>query len=106
MQVDDIVGRLAARKGVTEADIQSDVRALLLYGGLDLEEKDLVVLEAQVGGGRRVDVEAGTTAIEVKKSLVNDDAHAKAAEQLAGYLVTRTEQTGQRYAGILTDGVL
>jgi SAM-dependent methyltransferase len=106
VHVSEIVGRLADRKGVTEADIQSDVRALLLYGGLDLEEKDLVVLEAQVGGGRRIDVEIGATAIEVKKSLASDDAHANAADQLAGYLRTRTAETGQRYAGILTDGVL
>jgi hypothetical protein len=104
--VAEIVDRLASRKGVTEADIQSDVRALLLYGGLDLEEKDLVVLESQAGGGRRIDVEIGTSVIEVKKDLSNDELHKKAAEQLAGYLESRTEETGQRYAGILTDGVL
>lgn len=106
VQVSEIVDRLAGGRGVTEADIQSDVRALLLYGGLDVEEKNLVVLEAQAGGGRRIDVEIGATAIEVKKSLANDDVHAKAAEQLAGYLERRTKDTGQRYAGILTDGVL
>jgi hypothetical protein len=44
--VAEIVDRLATRQGVTEGDVQSDVRALLLYGGLDLDEKDLVVLEA------------------------------------------------------------
>ena len=106
MKVNEVVERLAARKGITEADIQSDVRALLLYGGLDLDEKDLVVLEAQVGGGRRIDVETGTSAIEVKKDLSNADAHAKAADQLAGYLRSRTDETGHRYAGVLTDGVL
>lgn len=105
MPAPEIVDRLATRKGVTEADIQSDVRALLLYGDLNLEEKDLV-LEAHVGGGRRIDVETGTTAIEVKKDLSNSELHRKAAEQLAGYLKSRTEETGQRYAGILTDGVL
>ena len=100
-----MVARLATRKAVTEADIQSDIRGLLLHGGLDLDEKDLVVLEAQVGGGRRIDIEIGTTAIEVKKNLSNDDARAKAADQLAGYLHSRASQTGMRYAGILTDGV-
>ena len=105
MNVSDVVARLASRAGVTEADIQADVRGLLLHGGLDLDEKDLVVLEAQVGGGRRIDVEMGTTAIEVKKSLANKDARAKAADQLAGYLKSRSSQTGTRYAGILTDGV-
>ena len=106
MALAEIVERLATRKGVTEADIQSDVRALLLYGGLELQEKDLVVLEAQAGGGRRIDVETGTSVIEVKKDLSNRELHEKAAEQLAGYLESRTEATGQRYAGILTDGVL
>jgi SAM-dependent methyltransferase len=104
--LDEIVQRLAGRAGTTEADIQSDVRALLLYGGLNLEDNDLVVLEAQVGAGRRIDVEAGTTAIEVKKTLAGDDAHSKAAEQLAGYIESRTEETGLRWVGILTDGVL
>ena len=79
---------------------------LLLYGGLDLEEKDLVVLEAQVGGGRRIDVETGTHGDRGQEGLSNEDAHAKAVEQLAGYLETRAEETGMRYAGILTDGVL
>lgn len=106
MHANEIVERLAGRKGVTEADIQSDVRALLLYGGLDIEEKDLVVLESPVGGGRRIDVETGTAAIEVKKDLSNQDAHARAVEQLGGYLLTRSRDTGERYAGILTDGVL
>jgi hypothetical protein len=106
VDVDQIVRRLAERRGVTEADIQSDVRALLLYGGLDLEEKDLIVLEAQAGGGRRIDVETGTSAIEVKKDLSNPEVHARATDQLAGYLKSRTEETGQRYAGVLTDGVL
>lgn len=106
MHLQEIVEGLATRRGITEADVQSDIRALLLYGGLDLVEKDMVVLEAQVGDGRRIDVEAGTTVIEVKKNLANDDAHANAAAQLGGYLESRTEQTGMRYAGILTDGVL
>jgi hypothetical protein len=106
MELPELVERLATRKGVTEADIQSDVRTLLLYGGLDLEEKDLLILEAPTGGGRRIDVDTGSTAIEVKKDLSNLEAHLKAIEQLGGYLETRSEETGRRYAGILTDGVL
>ena len=106
MQVPGIVERLARARRVTEADIQSDVRGLLLYGDLDLDEKDLIVMEAPVGAGRRIDVEIGATAIEVKKSLDNDAAHAKAANQLGGYIQSRTTDTGHRYAGILTDGRL
>lgn len=57
----DIAGRLAAgSKGRTE-DIQSDVRKFLLDAPLDLDQGEMpeVALEAQAGGGRRIDVEAG-----------------------------------------------
>lgn len=105
MDLHQLVSRLAGRKGLTEADIQSDIRALLLYGDLDLEESDLVVLESPVAGGRRIDIEAGASAIEVKKSLEGPEIHKKAVEQLGGYLSTRQSETGLRYAGVLTDGV-
>jgi hypothetical protein len=68
----DIAARLSAgAKGRTEADIQSDLRTLLLLAGsLGLVEEDLeVFLEAPAGGGRRIDIEAGATVIEVKKSI-------------------------------------
>ena len=102
-----IAGRLSAGStGRTEADVQSDVRKFLLdaplaLGGGDLEE---ILLEAQAGGGKRIDVEVGTAAIEVKKSLSSPTVRAKATEQLQGYVQQRTEELGQRYVGILTDG--
>lgn len=99
--------RLAAGStGRTEADIQSDVRKFLLDAPLDLEQGELVdvSLEAQVGEGRRIDVEAGCAAIEVKKSLSSPTVLADAVDQLAGYVRQRTEERGQRYVGILTDG--
>jgi hypothetical protein len=67
----NIAARLGSGSvGRTEADIQSDVRKFLLDAPLDLQGEDLldVVLEAQAGGDRRIDVEAGCAAIEVKKS--------------------------------------
>ncbi len=101
-----LVGELASRTSTrTEADIQAGVRDLLLYGGLNLSSDDLPVqLEAQVGDRRRIDVEAGFTVIEVKKDLGSDTALAQAIAQLGGYVATRTEQLGQRYVGVLTDG--
>ena len=99
--------RLAAGStGRTEADIQSDVRKFLLDAPLDLYQGELVdiALEAQAGGGRRIDVEAGCAAIEVKKSLKSPSVLANAVGQLAGYVRQRTEELGQRYVGILTDG--
>ena len=101
--------RLAAGStGRTEADIQSDVRKFLLDAPLDLDQGELVdiALEAQAGGGRRIDVEAGCAAIEVKKSLRSPSVLAEAVNQLAAYVKQRTEERKQRYVGILTDGKL
>lgn len=103
----DIASRLAAGSvGRTEADIQSDVRMFLLDAPLDLAGGDLteVLLEAQAGGGRRIDVEAGTAAIEVKKSLASPKILESARDQLGGYVRQRTDESSQRYVGILTDG--
>jgi len=102
-----IAARLAAGStGRTEADIQSDVRKFLLDAPLDIEQSELidVSLEAQAGGGRRIDVEVGCAAIEVKKSLASQKVFDDAVGQLAGYVQQRTEERGQRYVGVLTDG--
>lgn len=91
----------------SEATIQSDVRMLLLDRELGLDEDDLdVQLEAQVGRGKRIDVEVGCTVIEVKRSISSPTAIAAAAEQLAGYVRSRAEEMGRRYVGIVTDGKL
>ena len=105
-ELNALVGELASRTLTrTEADIQAGVRDLLLYGGLNLSANDLrVQLEAQVGDRRRIDVEAGFTVIEVKKDLRSGTVLAEAVAQLGGYVAARTEQLGQRYVGVLTDG--
>ena len=102
----EIGGRLLTGDSMprTEADIQSDIRDLLLYGGLDLGEES-VQLESPVGDLRRIDVEVGRTVIEVKKSLGSEPTVRKAIDQLAGYVTTRRDDVGQRYTGVLTDGV-
>lgn len=105
--LDVITERLFARdRGRTEADIQSDVRKLLLDAPLELADKEVidVKLEAPAGEGRRIDVEAGCVAIEVKRSLESKAVFAKAQKQLGGYMQQRTDERGQRYAGVLTDG--
>lgn len=104
-----VAARLAkGGQGRTEADVQSDVRMFLLQAPLELDGGNLseVLLEAQAGGGRRIDVETGNAAIEVKKSLGSKTVLDAARIQLAGYVRERTEQLGQRYVGILTDGRL
>lgn len=106
-QLQEVAARLASGSvGRTEADIQSDVRMFMLAAPLDLGGADLqdVALEAQAGGGRRIDVEAGRAAVEVKKSLSSPTVLDKARSQLAGYVKQRTEEMGQRYVGVLTDG--
>ncbi len=102
-----VVPRLVMRDATrTEADVQSDVRALLLNGGLDLDDEDIQVrLEAQAGDGRRIDVEAGFTVIEVKKDLRPASIVPEAIVQLGGYVSQRVAQFHQRYVGVLTDGL-
>ncbi|WP_139982976.1 Eco57I restriction-modification methylase domain-containing protein [Nocardioides litoris] len=91
----------------SEATIQSDVRILLLDPDLGLDGDDLEVhLEAPAGHGRRIDVEVGSTVIEVKKALRSPAVIDAARTQLTGYVTERAASTGQRYVGILTDGRL
>lgn len=91
--------------GRTEADIQSDIKVLLLAGGFDLSDEHLEVhLEAQTGAQQRIDVEVGFTVIEVKRDLRSETVRIAAIEQLRGYVEQRTALTRARYVGILTDG--
>ncbi|MEP7738888.1 ribonuclease H-like domain-containing protein [Nocardioides sp. 31GB23] len=101
----DLMDRLVTRSSgvVSEATIQSDVRMLLLDPDLGLTD---VNLETQVGAThRRIDVEVGCTVIEVKRTLATPSALQAATTQLADYVTTRTQEMGQRYIGILTDGL-
>lgn len=90
----------------TEAEIQADVRQFILSAPFELEEKDLsvVALESAVGDRRRIDVEVGSTVIEVKRDLRRERVKREAEEQLSGYVAFRMNQTGLRYVGVLTDG--
>lgn len=104
-----IVNRLVNTAGSSrsEATIQSDVRMLLLDRELMLDDDQIdVELEVQVGDLRRIDVEVGCTVIEVKKTIQHQSAIDAALPQLTGYVEARTDQMGQRYVGILTDGRL
>jgi type I restriction-modification system DNA methylase subunit len=90
----------------TEAEIQADVRQFILSAPFELEPGDLqdVNLESPVGDRRRIDVEAGSTVIEVKRDLRKEKPKKEAEEQLAGYVDSRMIETGLRYVGVLTDG--
>ncbi len=90
----------------TEAEIQADVRQFILSAPFELEPGDLadVSLESPVGDRRRIDVEAGSTVIEVKRDLRRERLRREAEDQLAGYVEFRVNETGLRYVGVLTDG--
>jgi hypothetical protein len=105
-EVNVLLRRIAHRdRARSEATLQADIRQLLLTADFGLTDEDLEVdLEAQVGDGRRIDVELGCVVIEVKKNLDRPGTVKNAVLQLAGYVRARTERTGQHYLGILTDG--
>lgn len=113
MQLDsDLMARLAKQPGAvrTEADIQSDIKMLLLSAPDLIPVEDSynksLQLEEQLGDGtrRRIDIALGATVIEVKKDLTTEIEARDYIEQLRGYVETRMEQTNSRYNGILSDG--
>lgn len=107
-RVAGIVERITSRQpGRTEADLQSHIRELLSSGALDLGENDVIKLEVPMGAGtrRRLDIELGNCCIEVKKDLRPAGVLRDAQQQLAGYVKTRAQEVGQRYVGLITDGV-
>ena len=74
----DLTARIAHRDPArAEATLQADIRSFILMAGLNLHaeqianDPDPVSLESQLrdGTGRRIDIEAGTTVIEVKRNL-------------------------------------
>lgn len=89
----------------TEADVQSDIKELLLWPRFELDDQASPKLEVQTEDNtrRRIDILTGATVIEVKKDL-SASVQAAAEPQLAGYIESRTDLTGGRYNGILTDG--
>ena len=86
--------------------MQADIRQLLLSAPLSLAEGDLADadLETPVSVRRRIDVEAGSCLVEVKRDLSAGSVLADATEQLGDYLRARQTETGCRYVGLLTDG--
>lgn len=109
----DLTSRIARRDPArAEATLQADIRAFILKAGLNLHAEQLatdpdpVSLESQLGDGtgKRIDIEAGTTVIEVKRNLAQGNTLAAAQNQLGGYIRHRVSATGTRYLGVLTDG--
>lgn len=97
----DLAGRNPAR---TEADIQSSIRSVLLYGDFALDDPR-VKLESPSAGGRRIDIAVGAVIIECKRDLRPRSQLRAAEAQLAGYLMAKAH-SGETYVGLLTDGTL
>ncbi len=96
---------LASRNpGRTEADIQAAVRDVLLFGGFELHDEE-VLLESPAEDRRRLDIAVGTLIIECKKDLRPANALRRAEQQLGEYLAAKGGVVG-RYVGILTDGAI
>ncbi|PYQ67179.1 MAG: restriction endonuclease, partial [Acidobacteria bacterium] len=103
----DLLSRIADRDAKrSEATVQADVRTLLLEAPFQLSEDDLreVHLESPAGERRRIDVETGTTVIEVKRDLRRTGVLADAVKQLTGYVEAREAEMKRRYVGVITDG--
>ncbi|WFE99831.1 N-6 DNA methylase [Micromonospora sp. WMMD964] len=100
-----LLARIANRPVTrSEATLQADIRQLLLAGDFGLADSHLDInLEAPAGNGR-IDIEVGYTVIEVKRRLQTGRALREAERQLGGYVRSRSQESGQRYVGILTDG--
>ena len=100
------LGRLAERNpGRTEADIQSDIKDVLLFGGFDLGDEH-VRLESPAEDQKRIDVEVGALVIECKRDLRPKRNLEDAEHQLAGYLAGREGASGSSYVGVLSDGAI
>ncbi len=105
--LNDLVARLARRdQARPEAEVQSDLRQFLLTAPFELDEGNIEIaaLEAPVAGGRRIDIEVGSTVIEVKRDLRRGRVREDAIEQLTSYVAHRARESGRRYVGVLTDG--
>ena len=107
MTVVELLAQIARRDNTrSEATLQADIRQLVLTAPLSLSDENVGIadLESQVGIRRRIDIQAGSCLIEVKKDLTAGNVLPDAIQQLAGYLESRQNETGCRYVGILTDG--
>ena len=83
-RVVSLLGSLSDREAPrTEAMVQADVRELLLVAPLGLDDEDVVTLEAQVGGRRRIDVEGlGVVSAAELLAEVGDPARFHSEERL------------------------
>ncbi len=102
-----LLRRLAGRGQVrTEADVQSDIKLLLVTANLNLAEDDIVSLEVPLRDGtrRRIDIEVGNLVIEVKRDLRKPGVLDDAIPQLAAYVQARAKLVSSRYVGLVTDG--
>jgi DNA-binding SARP family transcriptional activator len=97
----ELVRRLAGRTTGAEANVQSDVQTLLLYGGLNLAEKDLERLDVDV-----LNESLWRLAVEAESTLGLREAVAERYERLRSLLDERlglepAQETGHLHLRLL-----
>lgn len=99
----DIARRLSGRStNRTTSMICADIQQFLLLGSLGLNPADLHQLEDDAA--YVIDVETAYTIIVVSRDTRTSSTLRTARHKLQYRLQRRSEQTGERYAGIITDG--
>ena len=107
--LEDLTARIAKRDASrAEATLQADIRQFILSADLNIDANDIseeaqtVSMESQLGDGsrRRIDVETGTTVIEVKRNLRIGSVLADGEKQLGQYVATDTRDAVFRRAGV------
>jgi hypothetical protein len=87
MTLAELLAQIARRDPArSEATLQADIRQLVLTAPLSLSAEHVVTadLETPVGIRRRIDIEAGSCLIEVKRDLSAGTVLPDAIEQLSG----------------------
>ncbi|MDA8311412.1 MAG: N-6 DNA methylase [Actinomycetota bacterium] len=106
---DGILSRIATpSRGRNEADLQSDLKELLIAGEFlgEAAASPIPRLEVPAGGAKRIDVEYAGVVFECKRELGTEGSRKLTDDeaQLAGYLRERPTLPDQIPSGILTDG--
>jgi hypothetical protein len=84
------------------ATLVADIRQLLLEAPLDLHAEHLQAVPVE--GGGRIDVEVGSTVIDVERDLQKGRGLERAKAQLTAYVRQRERELDRRFAGMITDG--
>ena len=102
----DVVRRLTDRSHTRAvAEVNADIRVLLLSGELGLDEDDLSVMPKVGNEHRLIVVDAGRVIIRIIRDFDIPTVVEVAKHELSDAIAIQSRNAGQRYAAILTDGM-